>query len=48
MAMSEKTVKVLNYLKEIDGSNVTAADIADALDMEKKSVDGIVTSGLQR
>lgn len=46
--MSEKTVKVLNYLKEIDGSNVTAADIADALDMEKKSVDGIVTSGLQR
>ena len=48
MAMSEKTVKVLNYLKEIDGSNVTAADIAEALEMEKKSVDGIVTSGLQR
>jgi DNA-binding MarR family transcriptional regulator len=48
MAMSEKTAKVLNYLKEIDGANVTAADIAAALDMEKKSVDGIVTSGLQR
>lgn len=48
MAMSEKTVKVLNYLKEINGEKVTAADIASALDMEKKSVDGIVTSGLQR
>lgn len=48
MAMSEKTAKVLNYLKEINGENVTAADIADALSMEKKSVDGIVTSGLQR
>lgn len=48
MAMSEKTAKVLDYLKEIDGENVTAADIAEALDMEKKSVDGIVTSGLQR
>ena len=27
---------------------MTAADIAEALGMEKKSVDGIVTSGLQR
>lgn len=48
MAMSEKTAKVLDYLKGIDGENVTSADIAEALDMEKKSVDGIVTSGLQR
>lgn len=48
MAMSEKTQSVLNYLKGINGANVTAADIADALGMEKKSVDGIVTSGLQR
>lgn len=46
--MSEKTQSVLAYLKEIDGANVTAADIAEALGMEKKSVDGIVTSGLQR
>ena len=48
MAMSEKTAKVLNYLKGIEDANVTSADIANALGMEKKSVDGIVTSGLQR
>ena len=48
MAMSEKTASVLNYLKEINGSKVTSADIAEALGMEKKSVDGIVTAGLQR
>ena len=48
MAMSEKTASVLEYLKGIKGANVTSADIADALGMEKKSVDGIVTSGLQR
>ena len=48
MAMSEKTATVLNYLKGINGENVTSADIAEALGMEKKSVDGIVTSGLQR
>lgn len=46
--MSEKTKTVLNYLKEIGDANVTSADIAAALGMEKKSVDGIVTSGLQR
>jgi Mn-dependent DtxR family transcriptional regulator len=48
MAMSEKTASVLEYLKGINGANVTSADIANALGMEKKSVDGIVTSGLQR
>ena len=47
-AVSEKSLVVLNYLKEIGDVNVTAADIAAALGMEKKSVDGIVTSGLQR
>lgn len=48
MAMSEKTVTVLNYLKGQKGVNLTSADIAEALGMEKKSVDGIVTAGLQR
>jgi len=48
VAVSEKSLTVLNYLKEIDGTNATAADIAAALGMEKKSVDGIVTSGLIR
>lgn len=47
-AISENSLKVLNFLKENDGENLTAADIADALGMEKKSVDGIVTAGLQR
>ena len=48
MAMKENSKKVLNYLKEIDGENVTAADVAAALGLEKKSVDGIFTSAIQR
>lgn len=48
VAVSEKSLIVLNYLKENNGENFTAADIAEALGMEKKSVDGIVTAGLQR
>lgn len=48
MAMKENSVKVLNYLKEINGENVTAADVAEALGMEKRSVDGIFTSAIQR
>ena len=47
-AVSEKSLVVLDYLKEHKGENMTAQDIADALGMEKKSVDGIVTSGLKR
>lgn len=46
--ISEKSLTVFNYLKSIGDENVTAADIAEALGLEKKSVDGIVTSGLQR
>lgn len=48
MAMKENSKKVLNYLKEINGQNVTAADVADALGLEKRSVDGIFTSAIQR
>jgi len=48
MAMKENSKKVLNYLKEINGTNVTAADVADALGLEKRSVDGIFTSAIQR
>ena len=52
-AVSEKSLVVLNYLKGIGDQNVTATDISEALGGEdagfgKKSVDGIVTSGLQR
>lgn len=46
--MKENSVKVLNYLKQINGQNVTAADVADALGLEKRSVDGIFTSAIQR
>ena len=48
VAVSEKSKIVLDYLKSIGDQNVTAADIAEAVGMEKKSVDGIVTSGLIR
>ena len=48
MAMKEYSKKVLNYLKEINGEKVTAADVAEALGMEKRSVDGIFTSAIQR
>ena len=47
MAMSENSKKILNYLKEINGANVTAADIAEALGLEKRSVDGSFTSAIQ-
>ena len=48
MAMKENSKKVLNYLKEVNGQQVTAADVAEALGLEKRSVDGIVTSAIQR
>lgn len=46
--ISENSLNVLNYLKANAGENLTAADIAEALGLEKKQVDGIVTSGLQK
>ena len=48
MAMKENSKKILNYLKEINGENVTAADVAAALGLEKRSVDGSFTSAIQR
>ena len=48
MAMKENSKKVLEYLKSINGENVTAQDVADALGLEKRSVDGIFTSAIQR
>ena len=47
MAMSENSKKVLNYMKEINGADVTAADVA-ALGLEKRQIDGIFTSAIQR
>lgn len=48
MAMKENSKKVLNYLKSVNGQNVTSADVAEALGLEKRSVDGIFTSAIQR
>ena len=48
MAMKENSKKVFNYLKQINGTDVTAADVAEALGLEKRSVDGIFTSAIQR
>ena len=46
--MKENSKKVLEYLKTVAGQNVTAADVADALGLEKRSVEGIFTSAIQR
>ena len=46
--MKENSKKVLEYLKEFNGENVTAADVAEALGIPKKSVDGIFTAAIQR
>lgn len=48
MAMKENSKKVLNYLKGINGEQITAADVASALGLEKRQVDGIFTSAIQR
>ncbi|MBO7505510.1 hypothetical protein J6T66_05310 [bacterium] len=46
--MKENSRKVFDYLKEINGSDVTAADVAATLGLEKRQVDGIFTSAIQR
>ena len=41
--MTQNSIQVLNYLKGVNG-NVTSADVADALGMEKRAVDGCFTA----
>lgn len=48
MAMKENSRKVFEYLKSVQGQDVTAVDVAAALGLEKRSVDGIFTSAIQR
>lgn len=48
MAMKINTKRVFEYLQEINGANVTAADVAAAVGLEKKQVDGIFTSAIQK
>jgi hypothetical protein len=46
--LKENSKIVFNYVKEHDGENFTAQDIADATGLGVKSVNGIVTSAFQR
>ena len=48
MAMKDNSKKVFNYLKENAGVNLTSGDVAEALGLEKRQVDGIFTSAIQR
>lgn len=47
--MKENTKKVITYLQGLGANdNVTAADVAEALGLEVRSVNGIFTSAIQR
>ena len=46
--MNDNSKKVLSFVKEHDGEDFTAQDIADATGLSKKSVDAIVTAAFQR
>ena len=48
MAMKENSKKVFEYLRSLGDENVTSADVAEALGLEKRQVDGIFTSAIQR
>ncbi len=48
VSISDNALTILNFLKEHNSENFTSADLAEALGFEKKSVEGIVTAGLQR
>lgn len=44
MAMKDTSKKLLAYLQEHSGEDLTAADAAAALGFEKRSVDGMFTA----
>lgn len=50
MAMKPNSKAVLEYLKETTaaGANVTATDVAKALDLGDRTVNGIFTSAIQK
>lgn len=48
MALKENSRKVFDYVKANDGGDFTAKDIAAALDLDAKVVNGIITSAFQR
>ena len=48
MAMSTNSKMVFEFLKENNNVDLTAADVAAALSLEKRQIDGIFTSAIQR
>ena len=44
MAMKDNSKKVLNYLKEIGDAQVTAVDVAEAVGLTSRQVNGTFTS----
>lgn len=46
-AMKPNTVKVLKYLQSHADEDLTSADVAEALGLEKRQVDGIFTRAFQ-
>ena len=42
--MNDNSKKVFNFVKEHDGEDFTAQDIADALQMKVRSVNGSITT----
>ena len=47
-ALKPNSKLVFDFVKEHDGENFVAADIAEATGLEVKQVNGIVTSAFQR
>lgn len=45
-AMKPNTLAIFNYLKEHDGEDITAAQIAEDLGLDVKVVNGCITRGL--
>ena len=43
-AMKENTRKIFDYIKAHDGEDMTAADVAEALGLDVRSVNGSFTS----
>lgn len=43
-AMKENTRKIFDYIKANDGQDMTAADVAEALGLDVRSVNGSFTS----
>lgn len=46
--MKASTAQVIKYLQQHNGENLTSDDVADALNMTKKQVDGAFTMSICR